>query len=243
MISGLFRRIEVTLGPIFSRFRKKIGSIVFNETTFKCIEINSTLFQVQTLQNYQAYVYRLSSSVSNQYKIDYENNSSPKKTITEKLSEAMEKCSSKKNSKPKVEKYKPRFEYNGFVKSRRWVYLKDVSLSEHNEISDDYVDKLVVSGQAERGDDTNIKQHIRKSNLKKYCVVVAFSGVNYSGMQWNKDIPTIEGNLFKAMLKNNWVTLVNVQRPCTVEFQRGSRTDRGVSAARMCISLRLRKWF
>lgn len=155
---------------------------------------------------------------------------------------AIEKITSaKKDRQIKTTKYKPRFGYTGFIKGRRWVYLKDVALSEHNVINKEYVEKLLVAGQAERNNDIRDKQEVKKSHLKKYCVLVAFSGANYTGMQWNRDIVTIEGILFEAMLKNNWMTPVNVQRPCTVEFQRGSRTDRGVSAARMCISLRLRK--
>lgn len=70
---------------------------------------------------------------------------------------------------------------------------------------------------------------------------MGFSGTKYSGMQYNKDCETIEDNLFRAMLKTEWITEENMRKPWTIEFQRGSRTDRGVSAARQCCSLLLRK--
>lgn len=202
---------------------------------------------MQTLQATPILFSRQSSSANTQEQTENEVTASSNKTITEKLNESMQKYASSKKSKQgnKVkEKYQPRFEYSGFVKNTRWVYLKDVNLGEQkaeNEVNDEYIDKLKILGQSET-DDTVAKESLKRSNLKKYCVVVAFSGANYVGMQWNRDIPTVERFLFKAMLKNNWVTAMNVQRPSSCEFQHGSRTDKGVSAAQMCISLRLRKY-
>jgi tRNA pseudouridine38-40 synthase len=69
-----------------------------------------------------------------------------------------------------------------------------------------------------------------------------FSGVNYTGMQRNPDVPTVEEELLKAMLKHNWINDECYKTPQQAFFQRAARTDKGVSAARQVVSLKLRKW-
>jgi tRNA pseudouridine38-40 synthase len=60
-------------------------------------------------------------------------------------------------------------------------------------------------------------------------------------MQRNPDVPTIEEELLKAMLKNNWISEDGYKTPQQAFFQRAARTDKGVSAARQVVSLKLRK--
>lgn len=74
-------------------------------------------------------------------------------------------------------------------------------------------------------------------------MLMSFSGANYFGMQRQKDwtIPTIEQELLQAMLKNKWITQKAYRSPWMIEFNRASRTDKGVSAARQCCSVLLRK--
>lgn len=57
----------------------------------------------------------------------------------------------------------------------------------------------------------------------------------------NPETKTIEEDLLKAMLKNNWITEDAFKQIQTIQFQRAARTDKGVSAARQCVSLKLRK--
>lgn len=62
-------------------------------------------------------------------------------------------------------------------------------------------------------------------------------------MQRNPDTKTIEEELLVAMLKHKWITEEGFKQPQTIQFQRAARTDKGVSAARQCVSLKLRKSF
>lgn len=78
---------------------------------------------------------------------------------------------------------------------------------------------------------------------RKYLVVLGYAGANYVGMQRNPDVNTIEDELLTAMLKNKLIPEDAHQQPQYVHFQRAARTDKGVSAARQCISLKLRKIF
>lgn len=62
-------------------------------------------------------------------------------------------------------------------------------------------------------------------------------------MQYQKqeNIQTIEGILMKALLNNKWISKSSYYHPDNIHFQHASRTDRGVSAAQQCVSMRLRK--
>lgn len=75
----------------------------------------------------------------------------------------------------------------------------------------------------------------------KYCMLMGYSGTNYYGMQLNEGYRTIESELLSAMLKCGWITEKDERKPQNFNFQRASRTDRGVSAARQCCSMVLRK--
>jgi tRNA pseudouridine38-40 synthase len=72
-------------------------------------------------------------------------------------------------------------------------------------------------------------------------ILLSYSGVNYTGMQRNPDVPTIEEELLKAMLKNQWISEEGYKTPQQAFFQRAARTDKGVSACRQVVSVKLRK--
>lgn len=74
---------------------------------------------------------------------------------------------------------------------------------------------------------------------KKCLVLLGYSGVNYFGMQRNPAMKTIEEDLLAAMLKNKWITDEAFGQAQTIQFQRAARTDKGVSATRQCVSLKL----
>ncbi|TRY77467.1 hypothetical protein TCAL_16988 [Tigriopus californicus] len=74
---------------------------------------------------------------------------------------------------------------------------------------------------------------------KKVACLVSFSGINYYGMQRNPSCPTIEEELLRAFrdagaIPSEWYD--NMQKSF---FQRASRTDKGVSAIKMIISLKM----
>lgn len=78
---------------------------------------------------------------------------------------------------------------------------------------------------------------------QKFCLLLGFAGGNYYGMQFNESVKTIEDEMLKAMVKQKWILPEHLAKPWTFDFVRGSRTDRGVSAARMNVSMVLRKLY
>lgn len=94
--------------------------------------------------------------------------------------------------------------------------------------------------------DDNVKR-VRTENeervkRRKYLMVLGYAGANYLGMQRNPDVNTIEEELLKALRKTNLISEEGFQQPQYTHFQRAARTDKGVSAARQCISLKLREF-
>lgn len=62
-------------------------------------------------------------------------------------------------------------------------------------------------------------------------------------MQRNPGALTIEEELLKAMLKHKWITEEAFNTPQILMFQRAARTDKGVSACRQVVSLKMRNTF
>lgn len=179
-------------------------------------------------------------------KPDIDDNEKPAKTITERFNEAIKLAAekekllkekriiqkAKQNQIPKrglqpVEGYTPRFEYNGYLKNCTWRYYDEETMEQ------------LRNKQPIELTEEQIRYRNRKK--RKYCLLLGFAGANYYGMQFNKDVKTIEGELLKAMCKNNWILEEHLKNQFSLEFEHGSRTDRAVSAARMNCSLLLRK--
>jgi len=76
---------------------------------------------------------------------------------------------------------------------------------------------------------------------KKMAAMLSFSGKNYYGMQRNPGplINTIEDELLKALAKSGAIDPEWETNPQKAFFTRASRTDKGVSAARMVVSLKM----
>lgn len=133
------------------------------------------------------------------------------------MAENLQNISTLDKKQRKKEPYKPR--YDGRAKKRNW---------------EDYS----AEGQSEKRACFNPADRIKR---KKCCLLMGYSGVNYFGMQRNPEMKTIEEDLLIAMLKNKWITEDGFQQAQNIQFQRAARTDKGVSAARQCVSLKLRK--
>lgn len=115
-----------------------------------------------------------------------------------------------------VEKNKKRKErYHGKLKRREW---------------DD---------EDEEAKRARLENPVDRVKRKKALILLGYSGVNYCGMQRNPEIKTIEEELLKAMLKNKWITEDAFKQPQYASFQRAARTDKGVSASRQIVSLKL----
>lgn len=68
---------------------------------------------------------------------------------------------------------------------------------------------------------------------------MGYSGVNYYGMQRNPHTKTIEEELFQALFDSAFINKECYEQVQNMQFQRAARTDKGVSAARQVVSLKL----
>lgn len=110
--------------------------------------------------------------------------------------------------------------YNGKIRRRDWV-------EETEEVKKARIEAQGVGDKIKR---------------KKCLILLGYSGVDFSGMQRNTGVATIEEELLKSMLKNKWISEDGFASPQTAFFQRAARTDKGVSAARQVVSIKLRKF-
>ncbi|KAG7309413.1 hypothetical protein JYU34_005379 [Plutella xylostella] len=74
---------------------------------------------------------------------------------------------------------------------------------------------------------------------KKMAMLLGYCGVDYYGMQRNPGVPTIEEELLKALLEAKYISDEDFKNQQNAQFQRSSRTDKGVSAARQVVSLKM----
>ncbi|KAL1460660.1 hypothetical protein WDU94_012621 [Cyamophila willieti] len=74
---------------------------------------------------------------------------------------------------------------------------------------------------------------------RKMAMMFAYSGVGYLGLQRNKGTKTIEGDIMEALYKAGLVTEEIRETPQLIQFQRAARTDKGVSALKQIVSLKL----
>lgn len=76
-------------------------------------------------------------------------------------------------------------------------------------------------------------------HTRRVAIRFAYVGWNYNGLavQINSDVPTVEGAILDAMQRTRLIPSVD---PNDCEFSRCGRTDKGVSALRQVISLRMR---
>lgn len=84
---------------------------------------------------------------------------------------------------------------------------------------------------------------IDKIKRRKFAILMGYSGVGYYGMQRNRDTKTIEEDLFKALFDADCINEECYNQVQNMQFQRAARTDKGVSAARQVISVKLKEDF
>lgn len=90
-------------------------------------------------------------------------------------------------------------------------------------------------------DESIVREKVSRKRVN-HCMLMAYSGSKYYGMQYqSQDILTIEGILFKALLNSKWINQDIYNQPKAIKYQEASRTDKGVSATRQCCSILLRK--
>lgn len=74
---------------------------------------------------------------------------------------------------------------------------------------------------------------------KKVAMLLGYCGANYHGMQRNPGVRTIEEDLLTALRGAKYITKEDFENQQNAHFQRSSRTDKGVSAARQVVSLKM----
>lgn len=84
-------------------------------------------------------------------------------------------------------------------------------------------------------------QPVKRIKKRNFAMMLGYLGKNYYGMQRNPNIPTIEECLIKAMLKAELIDNTAFETIQNINFQRAARTDKGVSAVRQVVSLKLRE--
>ncbi|XP_023943417.2 pseudouridylate synthase 1 homolog isoform X2 [Bicyclus anynana] len=88
----------------------------------------------------------------------------------------------------------------------------------------------------EEGGEKKVCERIKR---KKMAMLLGYCGVDYYGMQRNPGVPTIEEDLLKALHDAKYLSPEDFANQQGAQFQRSSRTDKGVSAARQVVSLKL----
>ncbi|KAG0349237.1 tRNA pseudouridine synthase 1 [Podila humilis] len=74
---------------------------------------------------------------------------------------------------------------------------------------------------------------------RKIALMLGYCGTGYQGMQVNPGAKSIEGELFKAMVKAGAVSKDNADDIKKVSMMRAARTDKGVHAAGNVVSLKM----
>lgn len=82
---------------------------------------------------------------------------------------------------------------------------------------------------------------VQKIPRKNHAILLGYVGKDYYGMQRNPGMKTIEEDLITALLKADLITAEQFENIRAINFQRAARTDKGVSAIRQIVSLKLRK--
>ncbi|GFR26932.1 tRNA pseudouridine synthase A [Trichonephila clavata] len=100
----------------------------------------------------------------------------------------------------------------------------------HKPYNDEKIDEIIKKAAAEAN-------RVRKP--KKVVLLMCYLGKEFSGMQRNSNVSTVEEELLKALLKANIIIQAEFDHPKLMKFQRAARTDKGVSAVRQIVSLKL----
>lgn len=82
---------------------------------------------------------------------------------------------------------------------------------------------------------------VKRVKKRNFAMMLGYLGKNYYGMQRNPKMLTIEECLIKALLKAELIDSEAFETIQNINFQRAARTDKGVSAVRQVVSLKLRK--
>eukprot|EP00477_Mikrocytos_mackini_P002488 GAHX01002795.1.p1 GENE.GAHX01002795.1~~GAHX01002795.1.p1 ORF type:complete len:321 (-),score=59.82 GAHX01002795.1:47-1009(-) len=87
--------------------------------------------------------------------------------------------------------------------------------------------------------DDRIVKEDPKASKQNYMFYLSFIGTGYLGSQYGPDIKSVEGAIFEAVCKTNYLKESNKSNPDKNGFKRTSRVDKGVHAVMFNISMKL----
>lgn len=136
-----------------------------------------------------------------------------------------------------------------FVYTYREKYLVNrpkeaIRIKFHTQQFQNMESDLSESGKTLDGDHSIREENKKNSDwpwkrARKAAVMISFSGKDHLGMQRNNPYPTIEEDLLKALKSSGAIAPEWYDKPQLAHFQRASRTDKGVSAVKMVVSLKI----
>ncbi|KAK3930596.1 tRNA pseudouridine synthase A [Frankliniella fusca] len=111
-------------------------------------------------------------------------------------------------------------------------------VNESSKLSDGNI-KVDLDSDLKSDEVEDPKSSDKKVKRRKVVLLLSYSGWGYFGMQRNPDTKTIEGDLLLALKNAGCITEELHDKPQMMLFQRAARTDKGVSAVRQVVSLKL----
>lgn len=148
-----------------------------------------------------------------------------KLSLNRNMSKFSTSSSCLESDKPCLESEKPTEEGDEEPVAKR----QKVVSSEHG--SEESGEECVNPGE-DRGADA-------KFHKRKCALLISFCGKDYKGMQRNPGVDTIEEDLIQALYKASAINEQMRDNLGKLKFQRCARTDKGVSAARQLVSLKM----
>lgn len=131
------------------------------------------------------------------------------------------------------EKFIKKPKYDGRSKKRQWEERR-------SDKGESILEKLPKRDNVpEKNTENESQAEIDKVKRRKFAMLMGYSGVGYYGMQRNPQTKTIEEDFFKALWNANIINEECYYQVQNMQFQRAARTDKGVSAARQVVSLKL----
>ncbi|XP_026471213.1 tRNA pseudouridine synthase A-like [Ctenocephalides felis] len=127
--------------------------------------------------------------------------------------------------------------------THRWCsIMNEVNVETAAKVTKPKYDGRIKKRQWEDANESDESKKARtepRVKRRKSIILMGYSGINYYGMQRNPEMKTIEEDLLTALLKAKLITDEAFAQVQTIQFQRAARTDKGVSAARQVVSLKL----
>ncbi|CAG2111282.1 unnamed protein product [Medioppia subpectinata] len=133
-------------------------------------------------------------------------------------------------------------EDNGPTAVKRLKTEPENTVTESSAVTPLVTTDTAVTGETVAAVAVDNKEPFKRIKLHKWVLLLSYCGQKYFGMQRQTDndkFPTIEYRLFDALFKSGLIDeeKLNAQHMC--QFQRAARTDRGVSAIKQIVSIKL----